>query len=46
MLIKDSAVYGATDFLFCMIAFALFEIYACYLTVGEFDVLELLMTGN
>jgi O-antigen/teichoic acid export membrane protein len=44
-LLRDSALYAAADFAFRGLAYAMFPLYATVLTVGEFGVLELLITG-
>ncbi len=43
-LIKDTAVYGLTDFIFKFINFAIFPILSYVLTVAEFGVYSLLTT--
>lgn len=43
-LLKDTAVYGLTDFIFKFINFAIFPILAYVLTVGQFGVYALLTT--
>ncbi len=43
-LVRDIALYGATDLVFRGLAFAMFPLYARLLTVSQFGVLELLLT--
>lgn len=41
-LLRDSAIYGASDVAFRLVAFAIFPVYAHALTVEQFGMLELL----
>lgn len=43
-LLKDTAIYGMTDFIFKFINFALFPLYAFVLTVPEFGIFALITT--
>jgi len=43
-LLKDTAIYGSGDFLFKIVAFAVFPIYAHLFTVEEFGIMALVTT--
>jgi O-antigen/teichoic acid export membrane protein len=43
-LVRDTALYGATDFVFRGLAYAMFPLYANLLSVAQFGILELLLT--
>lgn len=43
-LVKDTAIYGSGDFIFKLIAFAVFPIYAHVFSVAEFGIMSLVTT--
>lgn len=45
-LLKDTAIYGGTDFLLRFISFFTFPLFALALTVEEFGVMALILTGT
>src|SRR5580765_5987664 len=43
---KDIAVYGASDFVFKLLAFAVFPIYAHVFSVRDFGIIELVTVSS